>query len=71
VGMRFYKLILLVVALLCNLFTCTAQYAEETIKKLTAPNFHGRGYYKSGDHVAAKFINSEFISAGLKPVNGT
>jgi aminopeptidase YwaD len=69
--MRFYKLSFLVVACLCIHFSCTAQYAQETIKKLTAPNFHGRGYYKSGDHIAANFIQSEFISAGLKPVNGT
>ena len=48
-----------------------AQYHIETIKKLTSPSFHGRGYYKKGDIKAAKFIRKEFKKTGLSPVNGS
>jgi len=54
-----------------NILNCTAQYHVETIKKLASPGFHGRGYYKKGDHKAAAFISKEFRKAGLLPVNGS
>lgn len=47
------------------------QHHVETIKKLTSSSFHGRGYYKKGDHRAADFIEDEFRKAGLKPVGGS
>ncbi len=46
------------------------QYAENTIEKLASPSFHGRGYYKNGDGIAAKFIRKEYERIGLQPVNG-
>ncbi len=35
-------------------------YAKDIIGKLASPEFHGRGYLKKGDHIAARFIAREF-----------
>ena len=44
----------------------------EEIRRLTQtlclPEFHGRGYVKKGDSIAAEFIASEFKKIGLKPL---
>lgn len=37
-------------------------------KTLCSPEFHGRGYYKRGDRIAAEFLQKEFEKLGVKPV---
>ncbi len=41
------------------------------MKKLASPSFHGRGYYKNGDGIAAEFIRKEFVRIGVQPVKGS
>lgn len=43
--------------------------AKQTIKALTAPEMHGRGYIKNGDRIAAEYISKEFEKVGLKKFN--
>lgn len=43
--------------------------AKKTIKHLTAPDMHGRGYIKNGDRIAANYIKDEFKKLGLKTFN--
>ena len=47
-------------------FTGICQYYKDVINTLSSPSFNGRGYYKKGDHIAAKFIAEEFRKNGLK-----
>lgn len=52
---------------------CFAQdlkYARKTLNTLTSKGFWGRGYTKNGMAKAADFIQSEFKSFGLQPMNG-
>jgi len=65
-----YKLLLFLATLFC-FAEVYGQSAKKNIKKLSAPSFHGRGYYKNGDGKAAVFIQKEFKKAGLLPVNGS
>lgn len=37
-------------------------------KTLCSPEFHGRGYVKGGDSIAARFIADEFKKIGIKPL---
>ncbi|MDJ1479481.1 M28 family peptidase [Cytophagaceae bacterium YF14B1] len=41
--------------------------ARATLKTLTSPEFHGRGYVNQGDRIAADFLKSRFSAMGLKP----
>ncbi len=41
-------------------------YARKVIQTLTASTFHGRGYVKNGDGIAAKYIASEFSKMQLQ-----
>jgi aminopeptidase YwaD len=56
-----------------GIFLITAQFSlgqfdeKEFVKTLCSPAFHGRGYVKSGDSIAAEFIASTFKKSGLKP----
>jgi hypothetical protein len=59
--------LLTLTALLFFSFHVSAQYHVDVIKKLSSPEFHGRGYYKKGDVKAARYIASEFQKAGLQP----
>ena len=43
-------------------------YAKEIVQKLCLPEFHGRGYVKKGDQLAAEFIISEFRKSGLMEI---
>ena len=45
-------------------------YAKKTINTLTAKKYWGRGYTKDGMAKAADFIEKEFESFGLVPING-
>lgn len=67
--MRLIRLLFISLLLLVVTFA-TAQHAAIHLRKLTAPNFHGRGYYKKGDYKAAVYIRDEFHKLGLTPVNG-
>jgi aminopeptidase YwaD len=44
------------------------KYAQQIIDTLTSSYFHGRGYVSDGDHKAAKFIQAELKSIGVKSV---
>ncbi len=46
------------------------KYTQNALNKLTAKNFWGRGYTKNGMAKAANFIQSEFKSFGLTPMDG-
>jgi len=41
-------------------------YARKVHKKLTSNSFHGRGYVKNGDRIAAGFIAKQFSMDGLQ-----
>lgn len=43
--------------------------AKKTVKSLSAPEMHGRGYIKNGDRIAANYIQNEFKKLGLKNFN--
>ncbi len=45
-------------------------YARQTLNKLTSAEFWGRGYTKNGMGKAADFIELEFKSFGLQPMEG-
>lgn len=45
-------------------------YAKKTINTLASKKYWGRGYTKNGMDKAANFIEKEFKSFGLAPVNG-
>lgn len=67
--MRRYLLILLLFASFKG-YSQDLSYARQTLNKLTAKDFWGRGYTKNGMQKAADFIESEFKSFGLRPING-
>jgi len=57
------------------LWSCAAiaqdlNYARKTLNKLTSSDLWGRGYTKNGMGKAADFIESEFKSFGLQPMDG-
>ena len=45
-------------------------YTQKTLIKLTSKKFWGRGYTKDGMAKAAEFIEAEFKSFGLQPMDG-
>ena len=51
-------------------FSQDLNYVRQTLNKLTFVEFWGRGYTKNGMQKAADFIESEFKSFGLQPING-
>lgn len=53
-----------------NCFAQDIKYARKTLNTLTSKDFWGRGYTKNGMAKAADFIQSEFKSFGLLPMNG-
>lgn len=68
--MRFIKLLFTAIFLFA-VSIATAQSGITHLRKLSSPQFHGRGYYKKGDHKAAVYIRDEFRRLGLSPVNGS
>lgn len=55
------------------LFNTVLAYGQiEEVRRVTqtlcSPAFHGRGYVKKGDSIAAEFIAAEFKKIGLKPL---
>lgn len=64
---------LLVIIVLLSSLNCFAQdlkYARKTLNTLTSKELWGRGYTKNGLAKSADFIESEFKSFGLQPMNG-
>lgn len=61
-------LILVLFSLSC--FAQDINYTTKTLKKLTSKKIWGRGYTKNGMAKAAEFIQSEFKSFGLLPMDG-
>ena len=49
-----------VLALSFQLQAQNIDYAREVLSKLTAKNFHGRGYLKKGDEKAAHYLARQF-----------
>ncbi|MBK9291683.1 MAG: M28 family peptidase [Bacteroidetes bacterium] len=61
----------LLLLLSCLLFDLSAQdraYVHAVVARLAAPDMHGRGYFKDGDHKAADFIAGELHKAGTIPL---
>lgn len=67
--MRRYLLSLLLFVSIKS-FSQDLNYVRQTLNKLTSTEFWGRGYTKNGMQKAADFIESEFKSFGLQPING-
>jgi hypothetical protein len=64
------KALLCIGALLWFIQGILAQSTEEVKKiaaELSSEKYHGRGYEKQGDKIAAKYIATEFTKAGLFP----
>ena len=53
-----------------NSFGQDLKYVRKTLNTLTSADFWGRGYTKNGMDKAADFIQSEFRSFGLQPLDG-
>ncbi|MES2446483.1 MAG: M28 family peptidase [Bacteroidota bacterium] len=53
-----------------NCFAQDLKYARKTLNTLTSKELWGRGYTKNGMAKAANFIESEFKSFGLQPMDG-
>jgi len=49
------------------LFSQDKTYALSCVKTLSSPQFHGRGFVKKGDKIAAKFIQEELKKWNVKP----
>jgi aminopeptidase YwaD len=45
-----------------------AARARQHLDSLCSPGFHGRGYVKGGDSLAAEYIAAQFARIGLQPV---
>ena len=63
---------LLIISLLLTTLNCFSQdlkYVRKTLNTLTSADLWGRGYTKNGLEKAANFIQSEFKSFGLQPMN--
>lgn len=65
---RFLLIILLLASF--NSYGQDLKYVRKTLNTLTSADFWGRGYTKNGMSKAADFIEAEFKSFGLKPMNG-
>ncbi len=65
----FSSLILLLLVL--SLQAQDLDFVKAHIKKLTSPEFHGRGYVKNGDIIASKYLAKQFTFFGLKPFGQT
>lgn len=58
---------LLVWLTLFSFTSASSQIYKERIRELTDSSFFGRGYYKSGDSLAARYLESEFRNTGIIP----
>lgn len=68
-----YRFVIISVFFLFSLsgFAQDLNYAKNTINTLTSKKYWGRGYTKNGMAKAADFIENEFRSFGLSPMNGS
>lgn len=63
----------LIISIFLTSLACHAQdlkYARKTLNMLTSKELWGRGYTKNGMSKAADFIESQFKSFGLQPMDG-
>lgn len=67
---RFPTLLAFALFTTLNGFSQDISYAKKTINTLTSKKYWGRGYTKDGMAKAANFIEKEFKSFGLMPING-
>jgi hypothetical protein len=61
-----FSIVLTVLLLTTQLQSQDLAYARKVHKKLTSKAFHGRGYVKNGDGMAAAFIAKQFSADGLQ-----
>lgn len=47
------------------------RYGRKIVDTLASPSMHGRGYVNDGDKIAAKYLENELRSFGLKNFNNT
>ena len=68
-----YRFVIISVFFLFSLsgFAQDLNYAKNTINTLTSKKYWGRGYTKKGMAKTADFIEKEFRSFGLSPMNGS
>lgn len=52
-----------------NLFSQDSELYKDVITDLSQKKFYGRGYYKSGDKKAAKYIKKQFVALGAQEYN--
>jgi hypothetical protein len=65
------RIILVLVLLNSVCFGQDIVFARKTVDRLASPYFWGRGYTKNGLQKAADFLQNEFKSYGLMPLNGS
>ncbi|RZL49400.1 MAG: M28 family peptidase [Pedobacter sp.] len=63
-------IILLFLMASLNSFAQDLNYVRKTLNTLTSKEFWGRGYTKNGMAKAADFVESQFKSFGLQPMDG-
>ncbi|MFH2141508.1 MAG: M20/M25/M40 family metallo-hydrolase [Bacteroidota bacterium] len=49
-------------------FSQNIDYAREVIKKMSSPEFNGRGYTNNGDKIAADYLKNELVKFNIKPL---
>ena len=64
------KLTLLLIFIACTTQAQDSLFARKIVDTLTSPYFWGRGYTNDGMGKAGGFIESQFKSYGLKPLDG-
>jgi hypothetical protein len=63
-----YSIVSIVIGLIFAVSAAYSQdlnFAKVQVKLLTSPEFHGRGYVKKGDEIAAQYLTTEFTKFGL------
>jgi hypothetical protein len=66
ISQKWLLLVLIVFGLSVQAWSQDLDYARKVHKKLTSKAFHGRGYVKNGDGMAAAFIAKQFSADGLQ-----
>jgi aminopeptidase YwaD len=61
----------LYLCLLVNVFGQDMNYTKQVLLQLCSEKFHGRGYVNNGCNKAGVFLEKEFKSIGLEPINGS
>lgn len=69
-GFRPHKFVLFIISFyfIASASAQDLNYAKKIVKKLSADEFHGRGYIKNGDAKAAKYLRTEMQQQGIAPL---